>query len=342
MSATIKQVAQLAEVSTTTVSYVLNGTGTVTEATRRRVLDAVARLNYQPSHAARSMRGRSYTLGLTLPAQPGRLADPALAEVLAGLSDAVASRGYYLLLAAVGSKESEAEMCLGLARTGRVDGLLLLDMQVDDLRARALSEAGVPHVCGGPAPAGCRSPFAAVDGRAAAMSAAAHLLGLGHRRIGLVQLPSDLAESEPRYLGYADALAAAGIPLDPSLIVEAGRSEQDGYQALEELLSAPQPPSAVLACSDELAFGAMHALYDAGLEVGRDVSLVGFDDVPLAAHTYPPLTTLRQPRRVVGEQLAGLLIAAVENRARPPRSVTLSARLVVRRSTGPPPDKMTR
>ncbi len=336
MSATIKQVAQLAAVSTATVSYVLNGTGTVTEATRRRVLDAVAKLNYQPSHAARSMRGRSYTIGLTLPAQPGRLADPALAEVLAGLSDAVASCGYYLLLAAVGSKETEAEMCLSLARTGRVDGLLLLDMQVDDPRARALSEAGVPHVCAGPAPTGCPSPFVAVDGRAAATSAARHLLGLGHRRIGLVQLPSDLAESEPRYLGYADALVAAGIPLDPSLIVEAGRSEQDGYQALEELLSAPQPPSAVLACSDELAFGAMHALYDAGLEVGRDVSLVGFDDVPLAAHAHPPLTTLRQPRRAVGEQLAGLLIATVENRVRPPRSVTLSARLVVRRSTGPP------
>src|SRR5262245_2256165 len=116
MAATIKQVAQLAEVSTATVSYVLNGTGTVTEGTRRRVLDAVTRLNYQPSHAARSMRGRSHTLGLTLPALPGRLADPALAELLAGLSEAAALRGYHLLLATVGV-ESEANTCLNLART---------------------------------------------------------------------------------------------------------------------------------------------------------------------------------------------------------------------------------
>src|SRR5919199_131142 len=126
MAATIKEVAKLAEVSTATVSYVLNGTGTVTDATRRRVLDAVTRLNYQPSHAARSMRGRSHTLGLALPAQPGRLADPALSELLAGLSDAAALRGYYLLLATVG-EQSEVDLSLNLARTGRVDGLLVLD-----------------------------------------------------------------------------------------------------------------------------------------------------------------------------------------------------------------------
>ena len=335
MATTIKQVAQLADVSTATVSYVLNGTGTVTEATRQRVMDAVTRLNYQPSHAARSMRGRSHTLGLTLPGLPGRLADPALAELLAGLSDAAALRGYYLLLAAAGA-ESEVELCQNLASTGRVDGLLLLDMQVEDARARALCAAGIPHVCVGPAPSGCRSPFVVVDGRAGAAMAMRHLLSLGHRRIGLIQLPSELAESEPRYFGYADALDEAGLATDPALIVEAGRSEEDGYQAIGELFGSPNPPTAVLACSDELAFGAMHALYDAGMEIGRDISLVGFDDVPLAAHTHPPLTTLRQPRRAVGEHLAALLIDAIERRAHAAQSATLSPRLVVRRSTGPP------
>ena len=336
MSTTIKQVAKLADVSTATVSYVLNGTGSVTETTRQRVLAAMAELNYRPRHAARSMRGRSHTLGLVLQGLPGRLADPTLAELLAGLSDAAALRGYYLLLAPGSADETEAEVCLNLARTGRVDGLLLLDMHVDDERARVLCEAGIPHVCAGPVPDGCANPFVAVDGCAAAKIAVKHLLDQGHRRIGLIQLPSELAESEPRYLGYAEALTTAGCAIDPMLIVEAGRSEEDGYQAMSELLGIPDPPSAVLACSDELAFGAMHALYDAGLEVGRDVSLVGFDDVPLAAHMYPPLTTLRQPRRAVGEQLAALLVNAVEQGTHTPRNVTLGARLVVRRSTGPP------
>jgi LacI family transcriptional regulator/LacI family repressor for deo operon, udp, cdd, tsx, nupC, and nupG len=280
------------------------------------------------------MRGRSHTLGLVLPAQPGRLADPALAELLAGLSDAAALRGYYLLLATVG-EQSEVELSLNLARTGRVDGLLLLDLQVDDERARALCAANIPHVCAGPAPAGCASPFVMVDGRAGALTAMRHLIGLGHRRIALIQLPSELAESEPRYLGYADALAEVGLPLEPVLIVEVGRREEDGYQAIGELLAAPRPPTAVLACSDELAFGAMHALYDAGVVVGRDVSLVGFDDLPQATHTHPPLTALRQPRRAVGEHLAALLIDTIEQRQRAAQSATLSSRLVVRRSTGP-------
>jgi len=336
MATTIKQVASLARVSTATVSYVLNGTGTVTEATRRRVLDAVAELSYQPSYAAQSLRGRSHTLGLALRALPGRLADPALADLLAGFTEAAARRGYHLLLATPADGEAEAELCLSLARTGRVDGLLLPDMLVDDPRARVLCEAGIPHVCAGPAPAGCASPFVAVDGRAGAQMAINHLLAQGHQRIGLIQLPSELADSEPCYQGYADALRAAGQAIDPQLIVEAGRAEEDGYQAMGELLSLPQSPTAVLASSDELAFGAMHALYDAGLSIGADVSLVGFDDLPLAAHTHPPLTTLRQPRRRVGEQLAALLIAAIEDRERMPESVTLGARLIVRRSTGPP------
>jgi DNA-binding LacI/PurR family transcriptional regulator len=336
MPTTIKQVADLAHVSTATVSYVLNGTGSVTEQTRRRVLAAIAELNYQPSHAARSLRGRSRTLGLALQAMPGRLADAALAELLAGFADAATRRGYHLLLASPAPGEPEAELCLSLAHTGRVDGLILLDTQVEDERAGALCAAGIAHVCAGPAPAGCASPSVAVNGHAAAALAISHLLAQGHQWIGLIQLPSELTDSEPRYLGYADTLRAAGLSIDPSLIVEAGRAEEDGYQAMNELLGLPKPPTAVLACSDELAFGAMHALYDAGMQIGADVSLVGFDDLPLAAHMHPPLTTLRQPRRALGEQLAAALIAAIEDRSRWPSNVSLSARLIIRRSTGPP------
>ncbi|HEU5015491.1 MAG TPA: LacI family DNA-binding transcriptional regulator [Roseiflexaceae bacterium] len=332
MSATIKQVAKQAGVSIATVSYVLNGTGTVTEATRQRVLAVVSDLGYQPSHAARSLRGRSYTLGLALPAQPGRLADPTLAEMLASLSDTAAACDYSLLLATARADKSASEMCLSLARTGQVDGLVLLDMQTDDERAQALCEAGIPHVCAGP-PARCNSPFVTADGYSAAILAVRHLLQLGHRRIGLIQLPSELAESEPRYLGYSTALAEAGVEADPQLVVEAGRGEQDGFQTMQELLSLPEPPTAVLACSDELAFGAMHALYDAGRTVGQDISLIGFDDVPLAAHMHPPLTTLRQPRRRMGEQLATLLIDIIEKRQPKTNHVTLPMRLMVRKTT---------
>ncbi|MBC8161562.1 MAG: LacI family DNA-binding transcriptional regulator, partial [Roseiflexaceae bacterium] len=180
MAATIKQVAARANVSAATVSYVLNGTGTVTEATKRRVLDAAAALEYQPSYAARSLRGRSHTLGLALPALPGRLADPALAEVLASLADTAAARGYQLLLAKP-DQRSDVELCVNLARTGRVDGLVLLDMLVGDERAAAMCEIEFPHVCAGPAPEGCHSASVEADGATAAAMAVRHLLALGHR-----------------------------------------------------------------------------------------------------------------------------------------------------------------
>jgi LacI family transcriptional regulator/LacI family repressor for deo operon, udp, cdd, tsx, nupC, and nupG len=332
MAATIKQVAERAGVSVATVSYVLNGTGTITEATRQRVLTAVNELHYQPHHAARSLRSRSRTLGLLLPEQPGRLADPALAEVLAGAMEAASQAGYSLLLVASDSERDPAEQAVSLIRTGRVDGLVVLEPIVDDPRANALAEARLPFICAGPVPT--TSPMIALDGRAAAAIAVQHLISLEHQRIGIILLPSELADSEPRYQGYADALEEAGLEIDPQLIVEAGRTENDGYLAMQELLGLPEAPTAVLACSDELAFGALHALHDAGIDIGSDLSLIGFDDVPLAAHSNPPLTTLHQPRRVLGERLATALVDLVERRSAAPIAELIAPRLMVRRTTG--------
>lgn len=333
--ATIKDVASRAGVSTATVSYVLNGTGTVTVETRRRVMEAVAELDYQPNHAARSLRTRSRTIGLVLPALADRLADPAVAEIVAGLAQAAAARGYYLLLASLGPGEQAQALEARLARSGRVDGLVLLDMRADDGRAGALRAGGVPAVYAGPELPEAGGPHVALDLEAGARAAAQHLVALGHRRVALIALPSELADSEPFYQGYTAALEAAGIEPDPTLIVEAGASQDDGFAAMQELLGMPEAPTAVLAASDALAFGAMHALRDAGRDVGRDVSLVGCGDVPLAAHTHPPLTTLRVPRQALGSALAQRVIALVEGGdGAAPRPLPLQ--LIVRRSTSPP------
>jgi len=330
--ATIKQVADLAGVSTATVSYVLNRTGTVTEAVKQRVLQAVATLDYQPSYAARSLRTRSRTLGLVLPAASGRLTDPLLAELLSGLTEAAAAEGYYLLLATVEQDQPEERLCQRLVRSGRVDGIVLLDVMVDDVRVAFLREQGVPHVCAGPLPSDLDSLCVAVDGRAGAWMAVRHLLHTGYRQIGLIGLPSELADSEPRYMGYCQALEEAGLMVEPQLTVEAGRTHSDGYAAMQELLVLPEPPDAVLACSDELAFGALHAIQDSGLEIGRDLGLMGWDDAPLASHSHPTLTTLHASREQLGEQLARLLVASIEGKAITTRHVTLPMRLVVRKS----------
>lgn len=332
--ATIKDVAQRALVSTATVSYVLNGTGTVTPETRRRVLEAVAALGYQPNHAARSLRTRSRTLGLVLGAGSPGLADPALAELVAGLSEGAAAHGYYLLLASAAGEQPEDDLAGQLVRTGRVDGVVLLDLRVEDERAAALAAAGVPCVGAGSPASSHPCPTVGLDLGRAAADAVRHLLALGHRRLGLIALPSDLADSEPFYDGFVAGLAAAGAAADPELVVEAGTGEDDGIAAMQELLAAPEPPSAVVAASDALAFGAMHALRDAGLEAGKDVSLVGCGDLPLAAHSHPPLTTLRAPRRALGVALARRLAALVEGRP-PAGAEALALQLIIRRTTAP-------
>ncbi|NTV61975.1 MAG: LacI family transcriptional regulator [Oscillochloris sp.] len=334
--ATIKDVAERANVSTATVSYVLNGTGTVGEATRQRVLAAVADLGYLPSHAARSLRSRSQTLGLLLPTRAARLSDPALAEVVDGLACAAAARGYFLLLANVADDQPEEVLGERLLRSGRVDGLVLLDLRADDARLQHLLTLDAPLVCAGPPQAGQGGLCVGLDRYGGARTAMQHLLGLGHRRIAQIAPPSDLAESEVFLQGYADALADVGIELDPAYTVESGRAEADGVAAMQELLALPEPPSAVVAASDTLAFGAMHALREAGIAVGREIALVGCGDLPLAAHTHPPLTTLRAPRHALGAAMADRLIARVERRSPQPGENLLRMHLIIRRSTAPP------
>jgi len=333
--ATIKDVARRAQVSTATVSYVLNGTGVVSEATRARVLAAVAELGYQPNHSARALRTRSHTIGVVAPGIAGRLADPGTAEMLAGVSEAATAAGYCLLIAAPTATESEEELALRLVRSGRVDGLIIVDLRRDDERPALFADAGVPVIAIGSPTSGVACPVVGFDLHAGAEQAIHHLTRLGHRRIALINFPSDLSMSEPFYTGYLSALHAAGLRRDAALVIEAGSSETDGVAAMQELLTLRHPPTAVLAASDTLAFGAMHAIRDAGLSVGAHISVIGCDDLPLAAHTYPPLTTLRTPRRELGTTIARRLIAQIERRPVP--AVTLlPLRLIIRHSTAAP------
>jgi LacI family transcriptional regulator/LacI family repressor for deo operon, udp, cdd, tsx, nupC, and nupG len=175
-------------------------------------------------------------------------------------------------------------------------------------------------------------PAIGFDFACGAAEAVRHLLALGHQQIAMIALPSDFTDSEPFYQGFASALEAAGYTADPALIVEAGSSQDDGMAAMQELLARPEPPTAVVAASDALAFGAMHALRDAGLAIGPDIALIGCGDLPLAAQTHPPLTTLRTPRRALGVALAHHLIALIERRD-PPAPPPLGLKLIVRQST---------
>jgi LacI family transcriptional regulator/LacI family repressor for deo operon, udp, cdd, tsx, nupC, and nupG len=328
--ATIKEVAQHANVSIATVSYVLNGTGSVSARKRAAVLAAIEQLNYRPSYRGRALQSqRSMTLGVVVPATQ-RVAEPSFGELLAGLTAGAATNGYHVLLAASPTEQPEARLYSQLVRSGRVDGVVILDIQTDDPRVAAAQEERTPYICAGRADD--HSPFVAIDGAAGMLEAMAHLIVRGYERIALLQPPLEQALAAEQDAAYRDALAEAGLPFEEAYVVEGGQSEADGYAGAEELLSASEPPDAIVAGTSALAFGALHACHDAGYRVGRDLALISFEDTSAAAHTAPPLTAVRQPFRAWGEALAAGLIAVIDGRER--QQLILQPQLIVRRSCG--------
>lgn len=327
---TIKEVARRANVSIATVSYVLNGTGSVSQQKRQAVLHAAAELEYRPSYRGRALQSqRSMTLGLALPGTP-RMADRSFGELLAGLADGAARNGYYVLLAASVAHQPEEEMYGQLFHSGRIDGVVIVDLQIDDPRIVAAQAVGVPYICAGrPTDA---SPFVAMDGVSGMIEAMAHLIVRGHERIGLVQPPLEQTLASEQDSGYRDALDEAGLPFEDDLIVEGGQSEAGGYAATEELLALPEPPTAIIAGTSALAFGALHAIHDGGRRVGQDIALISFEDTPASAHTAPPLTAIRQPLRAWGVALADGLCRVIAAGETP--QVIVQPQLIVRRSCG--------
>jgi DNA-binding LacI/PurR family transcriptional regulator len=327
---TIKEVARRANVSIATVSYVLNGTGSVSAATRQAVLSAAAELQYRPSYRGRALQSqRSMTIGLALPSTR-RVGDASFGELLAGITDGATHAGYHVLLAATRPDQREEELHAQLFRTGRIDGVVLLDVQTNDSRIAAARAEGMPYICAGQP--GDDSPFIALDVVAGMVEAMAHLVVRGHIRIGLIQPPLEQTLAGEQEIGYRTALDEAGMAFEPELVVEAGMSEAEGYAAAEDLLSLPEPPTAIIAGTAALAFGVLHAIHDQGFVVGQDTALITFEDTPAAAHTSPPLTAVRQPLRSWGTALGKGLSEVMAGRAQPQEMVY--PQLIVRRSCG--------
>lgn len=326
---TIRQVAAHAGVSIATVSYVLNGQGSIPADTQARVWQAVHALDYQPRHAARSMRGRSHTLGVSMASGFDRLADPATAEMLAGMAHEASQRGLGLLL--IPMSDDLSKQCLITARSGQVDGIVVCDPEYHDARLDVLTQANIPRVALGPQ----GDVWVASDIAYGMQLSITHLHSLGHQRIALIAPDPELASSDWYVDGFVSALTTVGLELLEGGVLAGGRREADGEAVMSELLALPERPTAVIAASDELAYGAMRAIRDTGLQVGRDVSVIGFDDLPPAAYLQPPLTAIRQPRFDMGVSAIQLLEEQISGRHAPHQPRLLAPKLMIRGSSGP-------
>jgi LacI family transcriptional regulator len=334
---TQRQIAEEAGVSRTTVSLVLNDVPgvRVSPETRQRILKVAQRLNYYPDAAARTLvSGRTSTIGFVLCQSPNRIfADAFLPEVLRGVGDAVQEDGFRVLIHSV-EDVTAPEAYIGLVREKQTDGIILSGPRSDDRQLLQLKAEDFPVVLLGQLP-GSGIPFADVDNAGAAKQAVDHLIGLGHRRIGMItNAPLAYTAARDRLTGYRQAMEEAALDYVEELVRTGDFREESGHEAMNSLLDLTQPPTAVFVASDLVTFGAMLAIKQRGLTIPDDVALVGFDDVRLAHYVNPPLTTVRLPAYGLGYRAAMLLTQLIVGEAVEEQEILLQTELVVRQSCG--------
>ena len=332
--ATIRDVARFADVSHQTVSRVINGADPIAPSTRARVERAIAALGFRPSHIARSLVSRrTRTIGLIM----GDIGSPFFPDVVRGVEDVVAVAGYSLILSSSRRDPDRELRSVRHLLERSADGLILGASQVppEDLAALA-DRSGVPMVFLNRTVQGRAVASVWIDWRAATAEVVAYLAGLGHRRIGLVVPSRDEARLGNREDWYGPALCEAGLAPVPSHIVRDGLSLEGGYRAGQRLLAGRDRPTAVLCHSDAMAIGLLQACAERRVRVPRDVSIVGWDDVPYARLVTPALTTVRVPRYELGQAAARRLLDLMAGRPVPGPDAPIALELVRRQSCAAP------
>ncbi|HET7270893.1 MAG TPA: LacI family DNA-binding transcriptional regulator [Rubrobacter sp.] len=327
----MRDVASKAGVSFQTAGKVLNGKGSVSSETRERILDAAKSLGYVPNALARSLVTRSTcTIGIVA----SDLSDAELARFVVGAEREARRQGHGVLIGSIDRDGSDAERYLRMLLERRVDGILTAAPQMErDARIGELLRGLVPAVSIHRIPGG-GVPLVGSDHVETALLATRHLLGLGHRRIATVTGSAGRQVTAMRLKGYERALEEAEVSYDPAL-VESGDWEADGaYEATLRLLDQAPDITAFYAQNDTMAFGVMSALHERGLGVPEDCAVVGCDDIPMAAHAIPPLTTVHVPFYETGETAVRLLLDVIAGRGDRPKRILLPVRLVRRGSCG--------
>ena len=338
---TISDVAARAGVSKAAVSFALNGRPGVSQDTRERILRVAEELGFTPNSMARALSfRRSGNLGLVMARSHDTLgSDPFFPAFIAGVESAVAASGIFLLVRLVADEQAESEAYRELSRTGRVDGVFVTDLRVDDPRPALLDKLGLPAVTLNRPAAPTTATAVCVDDGPAVREAVRHLIELGHRSIGHIGGPSTYLHAAHRRQVWADALHESGLPEGP--LVEADFSAGGGATATLEMLGTPKPPTAILYANDLMAVAGIAAARQCGALVPDHLSVVGFDDSQISAYLTAPLSTVHTDVYGWGKAAATALLARSEGQ--PVADIFLpAAQFVTRASTGPVPGRPRR
>lgn len=328
--ATIKDVASKAGVSISTVSHVLNSTRFVAEATKERVFQAIKELNYAPSAVARSLKvNRTRTMGMLVTTST----NPFFAEVIRGVEESCAAQGYTLILSNSGGEPERQQASLKMLIEKRVDGILvMLSEDASDVYKLLGTHPELPQVImewGDTQGDIYRIQDNAEQG---GYLATKHLIDKGHKDIGCITGPANKSLTVERLSGFRRAMAEAGLNINEDWLLEGDFEPEGGFAAMQSLLKQRQRPTGLFVFSDPMALGAISAAHVAGLHVPDDLSVIGYDDVPMANFFSPPLTTIHQPKYRLGQKAAAILLAKVNKEESDSKVLTLHPELIERGS----------
>ena len=334
----LKELAKSLGLSQTTVSRALNGYPEVSEATRRRVNEAAGRLGYRPNaNAIRLATGRVGAIGIALPLERSLHFGPHTAEFLSGIGERLAQDEIDILVAPIDA-DDEVPVHRRMAASRRVDAIVLSAPTPDDARIRLLTDLGMPFILHGRTQVAVPHAWLDIDNEGAFRRATSHLLDLGHRRIGMINGPGEQTFAIHREKGYRDALRERGITPDPRLIAAGRFTDEIGLRHAQAMLEQNPRPTAILAGSMMTALGVFRAIRAAGLELGKDVSMIAHDDVfPYlnADNMVPSMSTTRSSIRAAGFRIGELVLQLLAGKPVETIHELWPVELVLRESTGP-------
>lgn len=330
--ATMKDVARLAGVSTSTVSHVINNNRFVSDAIREKVTSAIRELNYAPSALARSLKlNQTQTIGMLLTAS----SNPFYAEIVRGVEHSCYERGYSLILCNTEGDKERMDRNLETLLQKRVDGLLIMCTESHLPSSEILERyPSIPSVMMDWAPFEGGSDLIQDNSLLGGETATRYLISRGYTRIACIAGPHDKTPARLRLEGYQRAMAAAGLSVPAEYIVESDFEFQGGFNAMQQLLALTSPPQAVFTSNDAMAVGVYHAAYLTGIRIPQDLAVMGYDDIELARYMTPPLSTIHQPKDELGKLAVDTLLQRLKNPDSTQQLLVLTPELVERASVG--------
>jgi len=333
--ATLKDIAKKVGKSVTTVSRALHGYEDVSAETRILVKQVADEIGYTPNISALRLQKKSTdTIGFVIPTYGPRFTDPFFTEFLAGIGNTATRLGYDILVSTHPIGEEEMLSYHNKVESYRVDGFILVRTRRDDARIKYLCSINFPFVAFGRTEGDCPFPFVDVDNRYAMKMIANHLVKLGHQRIAYIGAPDYLMFAHERLESFKEALEVHALELSGQMIKVGDLTQIGGLDQTEELLDLVDPPTAIVACNDLMALGVIRAAQKRNMRIGRDLAVIGYDDIPQAEHSMPSLTTIHQPIYQIGSTICDILVHILRGEELEVRQKVITPTLIIRESCG--------